>query len=163
LATPEYIQKAGGVTEDEKYITQLYRDLLQRDPAQSEVDGFARAFHEGASHEAVALTILTSDEYYTALIGEQYQHLLGRSAAASEIAPWVRLLREDGDIGRLQAGLISSDEAFSHTGGINTAWLGSAYQALLGRAIDQEGLRIFSAALDSGASRFDVALGILRS
>src|SRR5262249_51483412 len=87
---------------------------------------------------------------------------LGRRASTAEIDPWVQFVNRGGNFDELQAHILSSEEAFQLAGS-NTAWLQLAYNKALGRSATPEELRGPLTALNAGASRFTIALGIFQS
>ena len=87
IASNEYYARAGGT--DAGWITQLYKSVLGRTPAGSEVTAWQRALNSGASRSSVAHGFLYSDEHLTTVVNGYYQALLGRSIDATGRSGWV--------------------------------------------------------------------------
>jgi beta-glucosidase len=145
------------------YVTSLYADLLHRDPAPTELSIWLGALAAGESARYVALSFVTSPEYQSDLVQNDYQLLLRRQADAPSLPAWVAAVSAGLRPEQLAANLLASDEYYALQGGANSSWLQGVYQDALGRAIDLSGADYWSQTLHDGVSRQSVALGIVTS
>jgi hypothetical protein len=115
LGSQEFFQRAQTLvssgTPQERFVQALYLLVLNRTPAQSEIEGHVAELNSGASPARVALNFLDSPEFRTDLVVEYYGTLLHRTATASEISGWVgsRL-----DAFEIRIGFESSPEYFAN-------------------------------------------------
>jgi hypothetical protein len=78
LGSQEFFNDAGGTNSG--FLTALYEDLLNRPPDTFGMSAFLGALNAGASRQAVAAAILSSDEYHQDLIKSIYHQYLRRNA-----------------------------------------------------------------------------------
>src|SRR5262249_50289502 len=83
----EYIRDHGGTGQ--AWVEGMYRDLLGRGPAASEVDGWVRALKAGTSPQTVAYGFAASAEREGMRVRADYQTYLHRDAAQEEVDAWV--------------------------------------------------------------------------
>src|SRR5262249_38895323 len=79
IGSPEYIANHGG--QGAGWVRGMYKDLLGRDPLQSEVDAWVRALNMGVSTTEVAHGFAASLERESQHVQGNYQRYLGRPAA----------------------------------------------------------------------------------
>jgi hypothetical protein len=78
LGSQEFFNDAGGTNSG--FITALYEDLLNRPPDTFGMSAFLGVLNAGASRQAIAAAILSSDEYHQDLIKSIYHQYLRRAA-----------------------------------------------------------------------------------
>jgi hypothetical protein len=78
FGSQEFFNDSGGTNSG--FVTALYQDLLGRSPDTFGLNAFVGAINAGASRQAVASAILSSDEYHRDLIGQIYLQFLRRPA-----------------------------------------------------------------------------------
>jgi hypothetical protein len=151
-------------TANERFVAQLYTDLLQRPVDPSGLASWSAMLDHGASRAQVVLAIEGSQEYRTLLVQGLYQTFLHRAADPGGRDNFVAFLGSGGTVEQVQATIAGSPEYFQGRGGGTVdGFLSALYQDGLGRPIDASGRDAFTAALAQGASRGDVAAAIFSS
>ncbi len=145
-------------------VTQLYQRLLQRDPDSVGMTAWSAKLDNGASVRDIALGIESSLEFRTDQLNSFYTNQLVRFPDPTGLAAFLPGL-DQGDVAERTSALIfASPEYFTaRSNESNAGFLSSLYRDALGRAPDQRGNDFFLAALDAGATRFDVALAVVAS
>jgi hypothetical protein len=134
LSSPEYQHNSGDT--DQAWVQSLYRTLLERTPADQEVNFWLQILAGGTSHFQVAWDFATSTEAASLAITADYERFLGRPASALEITTWVYLFQHGATDEQIEAAFVSSPEyyyAAQKAHGDATAWLASVYQDILFR------------------------------
>jgi hypothetical protein len=132
VSSPEFLGKHGG--EGAAWVQSLYQDLLNRTPAQAEVNSWTAQIAAGATPQAIAGAFAGSYEHLSDRVVYDYQHFLGRTPATAEVNGWVNAIQAGEHDQDVEAGFVSSSEFFdglSHSD--ETQWLINAYQTALGR------------------------------
>jgi hypothetical protein len=151
-------------TDNQRWVNQVYLDLLNRPVDPTGLGVWTGALSQGATRTQIAQAIEASGEYFTDVVQGYYEKYLHRAADAGGLQSWVGLLEAGATKEQVQAGITGSGEYFQNRGGgtIN-GFLNALYQDGLGRAIDPSGQSIFSAALAGGATPGQVASAIFGS
>jgi hypothetical protein len=153
-----------GVPHASAYVTQLYHDLLHRDPDPAGLATWVNALNTGATRADVAMAITSSREYDGDLVDSFYVTYLGRHAETAGLNSWVDQLQSGLNAEVIRAGILGSDEYFNDVGGTNTLYLNALYETFLGRAPDPTGTTYWTGLLTDGThTRQDVASGISNS
>ncbi len=108
IASPEFYTKAGG--NDRLWVAELYRKVLGRTAATSEVDHWQRVLRDGAQRQAVANGFLYSTEHLTEVVDGYYQRLLDRAIDGQGASSWVTLIQQGLRDEQIIAGLVASHE-----------------------------------------------------
>jgi hypothetical protein len=148
------------------FVTQVYRDFLNRDPDPSGFASFTALLDRGlVNRSQVALAVQESEEYRTLLIQGLYQELLRRDLDPVGLTGWLRYLDDGGTQDGLRTSILGSEEYFQRRGGGTTqGFLSALYSDVLGRTIDPSGARGWSEALEEeDSSRTTVAAEIVGS
>ncbi len=135
IGSPEYIAAHGG--QGAGWVQGMYRDLLGRTPAQSEVDGWVAALNAGSSPQQVAYGFAASAEREGMRVRHDYLFYLGRNATRVEVDGWVGAFEQGTSNEDVIAGFVGSAEYFDNNGSDALSWLRTAYQDVLGRPADQ--------------------------
>ncbi len=123
---------------NERFVTQLYQDVLGRNPDRGSLAQTVAALQRGTSPYQVAMNVLTSSEYRAHLVTLQYQSLLGREPGAGERAYFVGFLSQGGTPEQLKATVIGSGEYYQKRGGgTNEGFLTALYLDVLHRSLDR--------------------------
>lgn len=162
-------------------LSGLYNGLLGRDADALGQSFWLDALKNGADLASVADGILASDEAAAALaglsteavIGRVYEAVLGRAGAAEETGFWAGQVESGMSLGSVVAFIVSSAEAATDPTGAaakgivvvdaDMAWLGQAYEGLLGREADLGGLSYYAGQMSAGLDRQDVVEGMVAS
>ncbi len=149
---------------NQRFLTQVYLDLLQRQPDAGGLAGFLAGLNAGVSRTQVVSTIENSQEYHLLEVEKLYGLLLDRPADASGLTNWVAFLNQGGTSEQLEALILGSSEYFSRRGGgSNTGYLTALYGDTLQRPVDSVGAQAWGQALASGTSPSAVAAAVLGS
>jgi len=154
-----------GLSANQAFVTAAYNDLLQRAPDAAGLAGWTSLLDSGqATTMQVALSIVNSLEFRIDAVQNAYQTFLHRAADPGGLNAFVNFLATGGNIKLVDSIIIGSQEYFQvRAGGTNAGFLQALYQDVLHRAPDAFGLQAFTAALDAGVSRQQVALLVLSS
>jgi hypothetical protein len=145
---------AGATTPNQRFISQVYIDLLNRVVDTAGLAAWTNQLTLGVARSQVVLQIETSpsNEYRTAEVQALYQRYLNRNADPGGLAASVALLTHGGTIQQLSAALTSSAEFFGLAGSSNTGFLVLLYQDALQRAIDANSLTALSLGMALGTA-----------
>jgi hypothetical protein len=108
IGSPEFYAMAGST--DIGWVAGLYGAVLQRTPSVSEVDGWTKALHNGASRQTVSMGFLLSTEHLSTVVDGYYQSLLRRHLDPAGQVTWVHILQAGGRDEAIIGGIIASDE-----------------------------------------------------
>ncbi|MBM3881141.1 MAG: DUF11 domain-containing protein [Verrucomicrobia bacterium] len=115
------------------FVNQLYRDLLDRSPRNSDLLPLEDALRSGTlSHTDLAGALVFSEEARRHLLNDLFQDFLGRPADPAELANSFDLLATGGNH-QVVRGLVTSHEYFDRVGG-TLSYLNALYRDLLDRA-----------------------------
>jgi VCBS repeat-containing protein len=156
-------QDLGFATLAERFVFQVYRDVLGRAVDPGGLASWTGALSGGATYPQVSQAIEHSHESLVKQVSDQYFALLGRDADAQGLAHFVGLLEQGGTVSQVRARILGSPEFLARAGGTDAAFLASFYQAVLGRAVDPSGARTWGTVLAGGTSRAAVAAAVLGS
>ena len=108
-ASVEYFVRSGGTNRD--WVTDLYREILRRDPDAGGLDHWAGKADSGASHTDIASDFYSSLESRRTRVTALYESLLGREPDPGGLEHWSTRLRDGRDI-ELAVMLASSTEYY---------------------------------------------------
>ncbi|MBP1142031.1 MULTISPECIES: DUF4214 domain-containing protein [Pseudomonas] len=152
--------------DTEATALRMFEGILGRDADLGGAQAFAGLANSGASLTDIANSFLNSSEFATtssaAPISSLYTELLGRAADAGGLANWQAVVANGGTLADVAAGLAVSTEAQALDQS-NGDFVRDLYTSALGRAADQGGLDSWVSQLFNGASRAEVAQGIVGS
>jgi uncharacterized delta-60 repeat protein len=150
---------------NQRFVTHLYLDLLERSPDAGGLTTYVNALNQGIfTPLQLAQTFVGSPEYHTLEVQGLYGRLLGRPPDPAGLDHWVSFLNQGGTAQQLEAILIGSAEYFSRRGGGSAlGFLQTLYSDVLQRPIDSGGAQSWGQALSRGASPTAVAAAILSS
>jgi uncharacterized repeat protein (TIGR01451 family) len=152
------------LTGNERFVDQVFRDLLGRPADANALGGFGNLLDGGARRTQVVSLIQSSTEFRLKEVDGLYVQLLHRNADATAEQEFVDFLGQGGSLQQVENAILSSDEYFQVRGGnTNAGFLTALYQDVLGRTPDAAGLQSFSDFLANGGSRSQVALSIQTS
>ena len=85
-----------GISDDnQKLVNQMFKDLLGRNASSGELAFFGAALSSGETAGSVATAILSSNEYFSGVIGRAYLRMLRRPAMQGEINSFLSPLKSD--------------------------------------------------------------------
>jgi uncharacterized delta-60 repeat protein len=151
-------------TPNQKFVNQVFLDLLGRPADASALTSFGNYLDAGGSRTNVVEIVDSSAEYRGDVVRALYQTYLHRAPDPSGLNAAVNFLSQGGTDEQLAAGLIGSPEYYQvRGGGTNDGFLNALYADALGRAPDANGRAAFDQALASGTSTTQVGFSILTS
>jgi hypothetical protein len=157
------VQDLAFATLAERFIVQVYRDLLGRPVDPGGLSSWTAALAGGATYVQVSLAIEHSHESLVKQVRDLYFTLLDRDADPTGLGHFVGLLEQGGTLSQVRARILGSPEFLARAGGTDAAFLASLYQAVLGRAVDPSGAGTWGTVLAGGTSRAAVAAVVLSS
>lgn len=132
------------------FLRALYHDFLNREPAQSEIGGWATALQNGLQRGDVSSGFVNSDEYRLIRIDAAYEEILNRSAEDAGRMSWLNGMKRGvlttDDIERA---LYASDEFFNSQGGTNGDFVQALYTDILHRSASDSEWQGWAAQLDA--------------
>ncbi|WP_421733180.1 DUF4214 domain-containing protein [Cellulomonas sp.] len=108
LQSDEYYRLAG--SNPAGWVRTLYRDVLHRDAAPSEVDSWVQVQARGAERMQVAMGFLLSTEHLATVVDGYYLDLLGRHLDPSGHDTWISALQRGAHDEEIIGGIIASAE-----------------------------------------------------
>jgi len=150
---------------NQKYVAQVYCDLLDRTADQVGLNYWTGFLNQGTAPALVVFGIQWAlpNEYQTIVVENLYRQYLHRAADPGGLQSSIAFLNSGGTNEQLAAIIAGSPEFFALAGGTNTDFLNALYEDALGRGVDGSGAASWGAYLAEGVSRTAVALGILSS
>jgi hypothetical protein len=140
MPAPPMVDPADVITAE---VTQIYRDVLGRNPDPGGLATFSAELAGGASLATVRQQLAASPEAQND-VNALYRQVLGRDADPGGLATYTGLLADGSSLAAVQLILAQSPEAQND--------IAALYQDLLGRAPDGGELVTFVAALAGGTS-----------
>jgi len=112
LASPEYYFQSGST--DAGWVRRLYQHVLNREAAESEVQGWVSVLAQGYSRHGVAMGFVLSTERLTTVVNGYYQDFLGRDIDPSGLQTWVGAVQHGARTEAIIGGIIASPEYFAN-------------------------------------------------
>jgi uncharacterized delta-60 repeat protein len=150
----------------QRFVTQVYLNLLDRVPDPGGLALFSTALANGQTTAAqVVQAIEDSPEYQTKAVADLYTRLLGRPADPFGLGVYTSFLAAGGSLRQVESDILGSPEYAYHyreLGGDDPpTFLSHLYYDVLGRSPDAAGESTFSSMLSNGVSRSAVAAMVL--
>jgi hypothetical protein len=163
-----YLGDTPSGTATERFVSQVYLDLLHRAPEPDALASWSGLLDNGQVTPAQVVQMLEGSQEYHQLVVEQlYGQYLHRAADPGGLSGWEGFLAGGGTIDQMRALLLGSPEYFSitppNTAAGNDSFVADVYRDVLGREVDSVGAQFWGQALSSGADRSAVAASIMRS
>ena len=147
-------------TANERFIAEVYRDLLHRQVDATALPYWSNQLDQGQSRLQVAQAIINTamrGELGADLVQGIYQKYLGRAPDATGLAFWVGILNGHETIEQTESNIVATPEFFAKAGGTNDGYITRLFELALGREPDATARANFDAALAGGMSREQVA------
>ncbi len=156
---------APGLTPFERFVAQIYRDLLHREADVAGLQGWANALAQGVLNRVqVVLGIESSLEYRIDQVEALYQSLLKRAADPQGLAAAAGFLQAGGTIEQLEAAIMGSPEYLQVRGGGTTAgFLTAIFQDVMGRGPTAGEMQVELAMTATNAPRADIVAMLVNS
>jgi len=175
----------GKVTNNESYVTTLYKAFFNREPDTEGFNGWVGDLNDGSKDRAQVLHgFLYSGEFKNlsdsygiqaydgapftspdldAFVTGFYQVVLGRTPAPTEVAYWTAKLSTGESTGSdIAHGFVFSGE-YNEGSKSDTAFLTTLYQAFFNRAADTDGMNYWLAKIAEGMDRVTLLENFLQS
>ncbi len=159
---------SSSATTESNWITNLYQEILGREPSTTELSGWISQINQGMTPAQVAKSFVESTEHLTTVITGYYEQYLDRAPDQAGVNYWMGVWRAAGGPQEVQAGIISSPEYFATAGKLypnlspDAAWVTALYHDLLNRNVDPQGLSYWVNFIQTN-SRASVVLGFVSS
>ncbi|HJT33292.1 MAG TPA: DUF4214 domain-containing protein [Pirellulales bacterium] len=147
-------------TPNERFIAEIYRDLLHRPADQSAIPFWSAMLDHGQTRLQVAQAIIEAampTELSADLAQGMFQKYLGRTADADGLAYWQGKLNGDETLEQTEAAFVATPEFFTLAGSTNDGFVNRLFETTLGRSPDPNGRAYYEGLLASGSSREQVA------
>jgi hypothetical protein len=145
-------------SDNERFIAQVYRDLLHREVEPQGLQFWTSFIAAGNSRQQTVANIIGSPEYRGDVVDGLYQLLLHRSAEPAAVAVDSAYLANGGKAEQLAVMLAASPEYFQARGGsTGPGFLHSLYNDALNRDIDAASLQV-AAPLDFNNAAYRTAV-----
>ncbi len=142
----------------ERYLNQLYLDLLGRPIDGEGLTFWGNALNSGIARSVIAQDVANSKEALTFDVQREYQEFLNRPADPAGLIYYVQQMQIGLPLANVEAALASSPEFVAQGG----TFLTNLYQRGLKRGLDLAGSNYWTGLLNSGrVSEFSVAATIL--
>ena len=149
-------------TPNQRFISEVYRDLLGRQVDLPGLAAWDAALAFGQSRQQIVQGIEHTPEYAVDVVQSLYERYLHRSADPVGLQQFVIQFLNGATVEQISALMSGSNEFFvTQGGGTNSGFLNAVYEDALGRAIDSNGLAWWSSLLALGVGRTQVAAQIL--
>jgi autotransporter-associated beta strand protein len=151
-------------TPDQRFIAQMYVDLLNRPVDASGFTTWMLQISQGHTHAQIVQAIVGSQEYRTDVIESYYHLYLHRDADGGGLAFFLNRMAVGDTQEQVAAAIVGSSEYFSTRGhGTNDGFLDAFYQDTLGRAVDANGRSFFDSQFAAGLTTAQAAAQIFGS
>ena len=180
IGSPEFQARYGNLN-DSDFVSQLYRNVLDREPDGAEVQGWVDAIGTGTTRAQVVLGFSESAEYIektrpaveeglwlrdddAASVARLYSATLDRLPDQDGLASWTDAIKTGTSLQQVADGFVGSAEFQGRYGNLgDAAFVELLYDNVLDRAPDPEGLSAWTDALASGMTRSEVVTGFSES
>ncbi|MGA8807974.1 MAG: hypothetical protein WB973_08855, partial [Thermoanaerobaculia bacterium] len=153
---------AGVGPSNDRWINQLYTDLLGRPADAVALATLNGLLTGGATRASVASVVLTSDEYRQQLLTGFYSTFLHRPISAAEVSFWAPAFASGMTDEQIETQIVASPEYFALGGSSNASWINRVFNEVLGRSPSSAETSTYLTLL-GGNSRLSVGLSILNS
>jgi hypothetical protein len=162
---------AAGPTANQRFVIQLYEDLLGRPPDRQALDTVTGVLDQGKITRATAAQFVTSSfEYKAVRINQIYGQLLGkdptgnpRVADGPAQTAFINFLNHGGKMEDVIRTVLASQEYFTNHGSTNDGFVSGAYMDILGRPADDVGKSQALAKLSINGTRDQLAATLIAS
>jgi autotransporter-associated beta strand protein len=150
------------LSPNQRYVTQLYRDILHREAEAGGMTSWSSLLDQGASRFLVARGIWESPEHRGLQVDQLYAGILHRPADAPGRAGWINaLLRGMSETGMTRLFLTSAEYTATHA--TAASYVQGVFADVLGRPVDPVGFADGMQAAELPGGRVAVAQAVLIS
>jgi uncharacterized delta-60 repeat protein len=164
FALARYLGDGPAGPPNQRFVSQVYLDLLQRPADAPGLAFWAGLLDAGVSRSQIVQGIEASPEYRALVLQGLYGRLLNRPADPAGLSGGLDFLGRGGTAEQLETFLLGSEEYFTRRGGgDNQGFLQALYTDVLQRRLDPSGAQGWGQTLAVGVSRRVVAAAVLAS
>ncbi|HEX3579338.1 MAG TPA: M57 family metalloprotease, partial [Thermoanaerobaculia bacterium] len=153
---------AGVGPSNNRFINQIYTDLLGRSADASALTTFNALLTSGGTRNDVATAVMASAEYRQKLLTDFYSTFLHRAISPAEVSFWMPAFGAGMTDEQIEAQITASPEYFALAGSTNSGWINRMFNDVLGRSPSAAETAAYLTLLGSN-SRLNVGLAILNS
>lgn len=153
---------SGLAPSNDRWINQVYVDLLGRPANAAEITAGESLLGGGGTRTTATMGVLLSTEYRQRLLTDIFSTFLRRAPSAPEISFWLPAFTAGLTDEQIEAQIVASPEYFALGGSTNAGWINRIFIDALGRVPSSAETAIDSTLLAS-SSRLSVGLSILTS
>jgi hypothetical protein len=146
-------------SQNERFVAHAYLDLLGRPVDAGGLAYWSNRLDQGLNRGVFVLILEGTTEYRTKLVDTFYRAYLGRPGDQGGLSFFATFLGSGGTVEQVKAILLGSQEYLQN----HPDFLGSLFQDVLGRPIEQTARDAFNRLMQQGASRTQVALIVVSS
>ncbi|HUY36366.1 MAG TPA: DUF4214 domain-containing protein [Pirellulales bacterium] len=155
--TEELLPNGTVGTVNERFVQEVYRDLLHRPADAAGLSFWTGLRDQGESRLKVVTSFIAASmrgELSSDLVTGIYEKYLGREPDAGGLAVWTAVLSSGNEtIEQVEANIAGSAEFYAQSGGTNDGFVTRLFNLALGRNPDPASLAGFNAALAAGTTR----------
>lgn len=156
--------EARSLLDANTFVRSLYINILQRTPADAEINGWVSSLQSGMTTGAVTAAFVGSTERFGLMVNQEYSNLLGRSVDPASLNYWIQQRGNGASQDQVDATILSSQEYFDLHGQQNSSFIQALYADVLGPGAASESLQQYwTVQLAGGTSREEVSICILGS
>jgi parallel beta-helix repeat protein len=156
--TSEFSHAVAIGTQNQRFVAQVYRDLLQREVDPTGLANFTAFLNGGGTRSTFVVAVLGSHEYHVLVVTAAYQLYLHRPPDAGGLSAFAMFLDNGNTVEQMDSLLVASAEYFQNRGGgTNLGFIGALYHDALSRTPDPTGQANFDRFLAQGGTRGQVA------
>jgi hypothetical protein len=147
-------------TPNQRFIQEVYRDLLHRAVDASGLAFWTNLLDQGQSRLQVVSSIIAGSmhgELGADLVTGIFEKYLGRDPDPVGLAFWVGIISQHETIEQTESNIVGTPEFFTLAGSTNNGFITRLFGLALGRSPEASALANFNAALAAGYSREQVA------
>jgi hypothetical protein len=162
--TSEFSRAVPVGTANQRFVAQVFRDLLQREADPSALSGFTSFLDQGNSRASFVNIILGSHEYHVVVVRSAFRAFLHRDPDPNTLAGFAGFLDSGGTVEQLNSFVVGSPEYFQvRGGGTSVGFVTALFQDALNRTPDPLGLAGFTLELMQGFTTTQVATQVFAS
>ena len=149
--------------QNQKFIKQLYQDLLNRTPNRTELATCTSLLSFGAARTQIAGALTSSSEYRTDQIQHFFGAFLNRPATAGEVSFFLNYMQQGSTDDDVKAVILAGDEYYRLAGVTDHAFIEKLFEDVLGRPVDRSSEQVLQTLLGQGTTRQSIAGLVLHS
>ena len=161
-STATLILKDQNLTHSQRFVVQIFQDLLHRSPTPTSLNYWSNLIHEGAiTRVQLVNLIVNGSEFRRLLITNAFQSILGRAPTTAMLTALDTNMAQGESIETIESQLYGSTEYFANHGGTRASFLSATFQSVVGKPINAAAMTLYANLLSQGSTRGHIAALIL--